>query len=617
MASTLWRRASRDAEPLTASDTRSNWWPQVASLVALCWLAGVGALAVISALVSTTIGAAWPVTDNQWFYGPVERSGIAFNLGALALAVAVSVAVGAFRPAWWRRALLALAALPIPVLLSTSRNVLAGLAILALLLPACWLGREAARGFLRETDPATAWIGGGGIGVGLIAALGFGLGLVGLLRPQVLWPLLAVATLWLVATGRRRLRQDVVALGRWLRRPVGRSPLMWLLAAFALTFFWLNLFGALAPETASDAVRQRLPAAAHFAATGRLAADVPELAVAKDTAVGEATYAVALAVGPLQAAGLLAFATGILCAALVFGLGRSLGGPRAGAVAAAAFYTMPIVAFLSHTAYLDLFTTLYAVTAALILLRHERPDWRAAVVAGFCVGMGVGVTIRFGYVAVGLAVLPGLLALRRGGLPAAARLVALMAGAALLTAAAPLARSAILTGQVPGLALATASLTRGSGDTPTVMADLARFGIGRSPADLARLPFALTFHTDAFEWPPTPWGPFGRLIGYLFFGLGPLLVVARPRRRALALCAGVAVATLFWFYTVQYLRYGLPILAMFLPVAGLAYVSVRQGIKGAGQRAALGALVVVLAAAGVALQLRVPTYERDYVLGRQ
>ncbi|HET8629344.1 MAG TPA: hypothetical protein VFL91_18140, partial [Thermomicrobiales bacterium] len=218
---------------------------------------------------------------------------------------------------------------------------------------------------------------------------------------------------------------------------------------------------------------------------------------------------------------------------------------------------------------------------------------------------------------VGLAVLLGLLALRRGGPLAVARLVALLAAAALLTVAAPLARSALLTGQVPGLALATASLTRGAGADPAIMGDLVRFGIGRSPADLARLPFALTFHTDAFEWPPTPWGPFGRLIGYLFFGLGPLLLVARPRPRALALCAGIAVATLLWFYTAQYLRYGLPILAMFLPVAGLAYVSVQQGIKGAAPRAALGVLVVVLAAAGGALQLRVPTYERDYVLGRQ
>ncbi|MFN8515661.1 MAG: hypothetical protein U0232_08165 [Thermomicrobiales bacterium] len=99
-----------------------------------------------------------------------------------------------------------------------------------------------------------------------------------------------------------------------------------------------------------------------------------------------------------------------------------MGGPLAGGLGAFAFYTT--VMALSQTAYLDFFTTLFAVAPMAILLARRRPDWRVAILAGVCLGFGVATKLHFGYVAVGSCATLGLLALRQGGLPRACWLCA-------------------------------------------------------------------------------------------------------------------------------------------------------------------------------------------------
>lgn len=202
----------------------------------------------------------------------------------------------------------------------------------------------------------------------------------------------------------------------------------------------------------------------------------------------------ALTIGPLQTAKLLTFLAGLGCTVVIFALGRRLGGDQAGGVAAFVFYSLPMVVELSQTAYLDLFTTLFGVTAALVIVSRERPDGRSAIAAGVCLGLGVAVKVHFGYVAVGLAVTAALLSVRRGGGVAVARSLALLTVVAMLTAAPWLARSYLLTGQVPGVELGARALLRAADERPAAMADLTKFGYGRSPADLARLPLDISLN---------------------------------------------------------------------------------------------------------------------------
>jgi 4-amino-4-deoxy-L-arabinose transferase-like glycosyltransferase len=96
---------------------------------------------------------------------------------------------------------------------------------------------------------------------------------------------------------------------------------------------------------------------------------------------------------------------------------------------------MPIVFQLAQNALLDLFTTLFGVTAVLAVLSRERLDWRTALAAAVPLGLGVGVKEHFAYVAVGAAVALGIVALRPGSLMRAARLLALLGALSLLAAA--------------------------------------------------------------------------------------------------------------------------------------------------------------------------------------
>lgn len=583
------------------------------------WLLATTMLAIISAWGAVTAASlvdSW--TTHSDTMSRIEQAGIHFNVGVIIVALGVSLGVGRLRPSLWRRMLLLLAIVPLPVLCFTSGNLRAGFAVVALFGPCCWLGREVARTFLHERNWLDAWVIGAPLALAMIAVLGFALGTLGLLRAPIMWGVLLLLLGGLAWRSSARLRADLVALRRWTRTKATPDRWQLLVGGVALAYLWLNLLSALAPETYSDAVRIRLPVAVEFARHGQLAVADPNLSsVANATAVGEAIYAVGLVLGPLATAKLFDYLIGVCCALVAFALGKRLGGWRAGLLGALALYTMPEAFWLSQTAYLDLFVTLLALGAALILVRPIRPDWRATLIAGGCIGVAVVIKIQFGYVAVGLAVMLGLLALRRGGPLLAMRLVGILAGSAGLIAAAPLWRSFQLTGQLAGLALATASLSRASDASPAIMSDLVNFGYGRSPGALLRSLLDLTINSHGFEWIATPWRPAVGVIGYLLLGCLPLLLMFRSRMRLLAVAIGCLVAFLLWFYTAQYLRYALPIFALLCPVAATAFVFVYRRLRLAPFRVLALACMVVLLGAGVVVQLRVPNTSRQFAFGQE
>jgi hypothetical protein len=547
-----------------------------------------------SSYLSLGDAARWLLSGTRATLSDGESWRISF--GAFVLAIAISLAAGLARPARWRWLALT-AALPVPVLLLTSRHLLAGLALVGLLIPTAWLGRELAAALLDRAERLEAWAVGGAFGIGIVAALGLALGVCGLLRPVVLWPLLVAMTVALATTRRQRMLDDLAALVTWAGAPRPRRPIHALLCGAAVGCFWLNLVGALAPETGWDAVVHHLASAASFARTGNLSVDDPDLWVGALPAAGEIVYAAALTVGPLQTAKLLNFVVGLWCAVAIFATGRHLGRAVAGAVAALAFYTMPVVSWLSTTAYLDLLVTLFGVAAALGILLVRKPTWRSTLAPAVCIGLGVATKVQFAYVAVSLALTLGVLGWYRHGLLPALRLVATLAAMSLLAALPWLARSYLLTGAVPGLDVALAALTGSSGKLPSRYQDLAQFAEVRSLDNLLRAPFDVTLQSRRFGgWVPG-------FIGYLLFALLPLLVLVRPRPTEVAIVVGAATGFVLWFYTVQMLRYGLPIFGMLCPVAGVAYIRARANLVGARLQAVAAALLVLPVVAGVSLQL--------------
>lgn len=584
---------------------------------AIGWLLIVAFLALLDAWRSVIADTLWAEVSGNLVTPEIERAGIVFNLIALGLGVALSIVVGVIWPAWWRRAMALAAALPVPALLITSHSVTAGMAVLALLLPPLWLGREVAPRLLPAAGRFDSWVLGGALGLGLIAATGLLLGVSGWLRPHVVWPLLGGVTVALLATARRRLCLDLTACGSWLAGSGGRRPLGLLLAGIGLAYFWLNLIGALTPETFPDAARQRTPTALAFATTGRLVTGDPDLYLGQNTPIaGEIIYAVALVLGPLQTAKLLQFAVSLLCCAAIFALARRLADSRAGQLAALAFWTMPLVVWLTQTAYLDLFITYFGVTAVLAIMLPERPDRRATVIAGICLGLGIAVKIAFGQVAVGVAVILGLASLRRGGMLAAARLVTLLTAVSLATATPWLARTYLVGGAVPGLAMSTQSLTKASGERPATVEYLAPFGYPRSWKNLLLTPLSITLESWKYGETPSPGGPFDGHIGYLLLALIPLAALVR-RKPTLVVLAGAFAAFGVWFYVAQYLRYALPQLALLCVVAGVAFAAAQTTLGGRKARAMLATALLVLLAAGVSVQMRVPNPGYRYAFGRE
>ncbi|MFN8515660.1 MAG: hypothetical protein U0232_08170 [Thermomicrobiales bacterium] len=203
---------------------------------------------------------------------------------------------------------------PVPILV-TSGNLAADVPPAARFV-ASWLGRELTVRILGPLDCATGWITGATLGLGLIAACGFVAGTLGVLRPLTLWGVVTLAALGLVVAARKRLMREARGLALWLARPTeGRlcttrarrcGARLLLLAEFAS--------GRLPPDLGSDAIRQRLATAAHFAQQGQPRADNPDLFVAREPAFGEITYAAIISVSSVQGTKLAHFLIGLLCA---------------------------------------------------------------------------------------------------------------------------------------------------------------------------------------------------------------------------------------------------------------------------------------------------------------
>jgi hypothetical protein len=596
----------------------------IRTLLVANWTFLAIAVTLLSAVSSILAPNAWNViTSNTATYNAIEHVGLRINLLLYTLPIVISAIVAYYWPHRWRSMLLIIALLPLPIGAVTSGRIPALLVTLAVLLPTCWVGREITRFFIPDTDRATLWSLGAVIGLILLGMLGFVAGILGILQPVVFWPILLGSTLiLLISPARARLIGDLRTIGPTLARPAALTPLRVLMAGLLVATVWTVILGALSPEVNSDTTRARTAAALSFAQSGRLEADDIAGAIASTPALGEITYAIVLTLGPLPTAKLLALAIGGICIALVALVARRLGGRRAELLAVVAFATMPLVVWLGQTAYLDLFTCLAALAAALFFISQQNPTIRATVASGLCCGWGIAVKLHFAYVTVGIAVTLLLLVLGSSGAVVArirrATILLVTFGVATVgILLAPLIRSMLLTGQIPGLTLATQAFGRADGTSPAALADLTRFGYSRDLLHFIALPLNLTVSSLQFEWVPTPWGPFNGLLGYLPLALLPIIVLVRPKRRATALWVGAFVASVGWFYSAQYLRYGLPIVALLCPLGAAAFEQLRRTRPGPGLRQITTLLILVPLLAGVLVQARVPEYKHDFVLGRE
>lgn len=565
---------------------------------------------IVLVLIGLDILASISATTQRW--GDINRQGIYFNIISIVIACAISALIARFNKIWWPRTMFALAVLPLPILAVTSGNITALCVAIALLSTMTWLGRVLVGVLLPECSQLEAWAIGGAFGIVGVGIIGFILGLFHALYLIFIAPILLIIFMVLIFLARKQLRGDIVALVQVLKRPLSLNPLPILLAGLLLGCIWLNIPGALAPEIRSDATRQRLVTAVHFANEGSFIPDDPDLNVANDTAFGEIAYAVPVALGSVQAAKLMHWFAGIFCAIAVFALGKRLGNTWSGVLAVVAFYPTLLIAYLSQTAYLDLFLALLAVAAALSIIAGKGTKTGAIVAAGVCIGAGVVIKSPFGYVAIGLAITTLIMAWG-GGWYKLMRQVVLLALVAMLIALPWFIRSAALTHTLLlYLYFRTATFDNSQ------LGDLPSFGFGRALPQLLISPLTTTFLSVRFGGiqlgGATIWGGH---IGFLPFSFLPFLVLIRKNKQLFALLIGTIGATLLWFYTAQHVRYLLPALALLCIGGAAAYVKTWQQIAARSTRYALNIVIAFTVVASIFIRAQLPETAHLYAIGLQ
>ena len=420
-------------------------------------------------------------------------------------------------------------------------------------------------------------------GNGVLGLVYLGLGSVGLLSG------VAVVLVWMVS--------GALAAGALYaaRGPRPRSSLLaWgpstflgaVVTSLALGFVAFATLHAFLPETLSDAIRHHLPIAREIWQTGTVAefkwwtshypihaqvVSVPAWGFA-----GAAGVALSHAVA------------GCFAAAGVAALARLLAGRSAGAIAGAAFATLPLVLWEMGHSYVDLYPPMFVAAAAAAVVVWQRANLlRILVLAGFLAGLAFATktVAATGVAGIGLA----LLLVGRERFTPRTRL---LAGAAMLAGGLLvfpwLWRSFEITGTFPGLDLLFSSVL---GTERQLATDLGTYGVGRSPISLALLPWSMTFDGRLFGQSGT--GAVGVL---LLMALPTWLFLPRTRASAFVVVA-LALGLLAWAFTAQYFRYALPLLALAAALSGAGIASLRAWYRahGAGWVASLVALLVILA----------------------
>lgn len=572
----------------TDSEHAHRWQFWFVPILTILWLLAITGTAVVLSLIQVWYLLRLTHSDRERLYSLVVAIAI------MATTTAITTGVGFVLPHRWRLTVVALVVVPVPVLLVTSHNVIAGIAALALLFPIFWLGRELVAWWLRPLASGAAWSLGSALGTGLLIILSYCLLRIGLLRPYVIWPLWLTGTLLLITLAGRRLRQDLARFLTWTQQPLERPSLLLALWGIVIGYLWLNLLGALAPEMMADAVRQRMPAAQLFAQAGRLVTR-HDLGFTWHPTGGEFLYALVLTTGPLQTAKIVNFLIGLCCAATVWMLGRQIGGDRVAAVAAIAFYSLPLTAWLSQTAYTDLFAILFALATALIVVLRERLTWRTAIAIAVFLGFGLSIKATNGAIAIGVAIaMLMLMAERRWILIALALLVPGALGLALLISR----HQPQLLLPLPGYERVTHLVTRIWSTTTTTIAGLSTFGSHRSFIDLARSPFDLTFATLQY-------GEYQRgFTGYLLLAFVPLTIFARPRRRTILVLVIGGSAYLAWFYLAQYVRYAMPFFGILCAIGAYTYISLVDAMPNQRTRPIIQGVLLVLVGLSVIAYLK-------------
>ena len=410
---------------------------------------------------------------------------------------------------------------------------------------------------VKAESPVEKSVFGMGLGLGALAYLALGIGLVGGLYP---WALAAVLGLIAIVSF-----DEIVGLvkeiGRALRdqaRAKLSSTQGWL--AFSMVSLGaVVLLSSLAPPSALDWDGL----AYHLA--------VPKVYLAKRSIhyifydhhsnfpfLTEMLYTLGLAFGSVSLAKLFHFWMYIGAAVAIYALCRRHLEPRIGSIGALIFMSVPVIIWEAGIAYADVTTALYLTLAVYALLNWQQTresSWMAlcGVMGGFALSTKVLAIVPIGVMGLWMMVASKKLkpALVMG-------LIALLVGAPWYI------KSYVYTGNpvYPYLYGVFGGKYWSEGAAATYRGAQLVFGMGRGLDKLVMLPWNMTMNGSFFFDDPGKPKLFS-LIGPALLGLIPVYALAGGRKKYvgwMGLIAGVFLIA--WFILMQQVRYLIPVVPM-------------------------------------------------------
>jgi hypothetical protein len=312
-----------------------------------------------------------------------------------------------------------------------------------------------------------------------------------------------------------------------------------------------NFIGGLAPISFIDALTYHVFEAREFLRAGRLI-ELKHTWQSYQPMSVEMLYTVALGLFDDRLVPLVDWALGVLALFSTLALGRRLGGPLVGLLAAAIFYCTAMVAWESTSCFIELGIAAGGAVSLLALLRWNDTDERAwLVVAGLAAGFAAACKLTAAQMPLYLSL--AILYLSRKSGHSFLRTLFSAAVFALIALAFVLpwyVRSYLLTGNpfypfLPSIFGANPSIA-------DIQVILASYGVGKSTWDLLLSPWLLVSQGVRSEN--------GQFLNPLPFLLAPVIVwrayQERERRTILGFCV---LWFLFWLKTAQIARYLVPI----------------------------------------------------------
>lgn len=350
-----------------------------------------------------------------------------------------------------------------------------------------------------------------------------------------------------------------VGLGGWRLRlslappriVLGSSAPRNLLVVALLICVVANFIGGLAPISFIDALTYHVFEAREFLRAGRLI-ELKHTWQSYQPMSVEMLYTLALGLFDDRLVPLIDWALGVLALFSTLALGRRLGGPLVGLLAAAIFYCTAMVAWESTSCFIELGIAAGGAMSLLALLRWSDTDeWAWLVVAGLAAGFAAGCKLTAAQMPLDLCL--ALLYLTRKSERSFRHILIAAAAFASIAVAIVLpwyVRSYLLTGNpfYPFLP----SIFGSNPSIADIQVILASYGVGRSTWDLLLSPWLLVSQGVRSEN--------GQFLNPLPFLLAPVMVwrtyQERERRTVLGFCV---LWFLFWLKTAQIARYLVPI----------------------------------------------------------